>query len=71
MIRGFWLRHWYQSAKPDEVIKMFEYLAPLVASGAIWTPVAETYDFDQATEAIAKATHSRGKVLFTPIAMER
>ena len=71
MIRGFWLRHWYQSVKSDEVIKMFEYLAPLVASGAIWTPVAETYDFDQATDAIAKAAHSRGKVLFTPIAMER
>ena len=70
-IRGFWLLHWYQSAKPDEVIKTFEYLAPLVASGAISTPVAETYDFDQATDAIAKAAHSGGKVLFTPVATER
>ena len=50
---------------------MFKYLAPLVASGAISTPVRQTNDFDQATDAIAKAAHSRGKVLFTPIAMER
>ena len=65
-IRGFWLLYWYQSAKPDEITAMFDHLAPLIAAGAILTPVAATYGFDQVTEAIKKAAQSGGKVLFTP-----
>jgi NADPH:quinone reductase-like Zn-dependent oxidoreductase len=65
-IRGFWLRYWYQSAKPDEITAMFDHLAPLVASGTISTPVVATYRFEQIAEAIAKAGESGGKVLFTP-----
>jgi mitochondrial enoyl-[acyl-carrier protein] reductase / trans-2-enoyl-CoA reductase len=65
-IRGFWLLYWYQSAKPDEITAMFDHLAPLVAAGTIFTPVAATYGFDQVREAIAKAAQSGGKVLFTP-----
>jgi NADPH:quinone reductase-like Zn-dependent oxidoreductase len=65
-IRGFWLVHWYQSSEPDEITAMFDHLAPLVAAGTISAPVAATYDFDQAREAITKAAQSEGKVLFTP-----
>ena len=65
-IRGFWLFYWYQSAKPDEITAMFDHLAPLIAAGTISTPVAATYGFDQAREAITKAAQSAGKVLFTP-----
>src|ERR1700737_1092486 len=65
-IRGFWLLYWYQSATPDEITATFYHLAPLVAAGAISTPVAATYRFDQVSEAITKATQSGGKVLFTP-----
>ena len=65
-IRGFWLLHWYQSAKPDEIAAMFDYLAPLVASGSISTPVVATYGFEQVAEAIAKAGETGGKVLFMP-----
>jgi len=65
-IRGFWLLYWYQSAKPDEIAAMFDHLAPLIAAGAISTPVAATYGFDQVSEAIAKAAQSGGKVVFTP-----
>jgi NADPH:quinone reductase-like Zn-dependent oxidoreductase len=65
-VRGFWLRYWYQSAWPEDVTAMFDRLAPLVAGGAISTPVAATYGFDQVGEAIAKAAESGGKVLFTP-----
>jgi NADPH:quinone reductase-like Zn-dependent oxidoreductase len=65
-IRGFWLVHWYQSAETDEITAMFDHLAPLVAAGTISAPVAATYDFDQAREAITKAAQSEGKVLFTP-----
>lgn len=66
MVRGFWLRHWYQSARPDEITAMFDRLAPLVAAGTISTPVAATYGFDQVGPAITKAAQSGGKVLFTP-----
>jgi NADPH:quinone reductase-like Zn-dependent oxidoreductase len=66
IVQGFWLRYWYHAARPDELTAMFDRLAPLVAAGTISTPVAGTYGFDQAGEAIAKATESSGKVLFTP-----
>jgi NADPH:quinone reductase-like Zn-dependent oxidoreductase len=65
-VRGFWLRYWYQSARPDEIATMFDHLALMVAAGTISTPVAATYNFDQFSEAIAKAGESSGKVLFTP-----
>jgi NADPH:quinone reductase-like Zn-dependent oxidoreductase len=63
-ILGFWLVHWYQLAKPDEITAMFDHLAPLIAAGTISAPVAATYRFDQVTEAITKATQGGGKVLF-------
>jgi hypothetical protein len=50
---------------------MFKYLAPLVASGAISTPVRQTHDFDQAADAIAKPAQSGARNPFTPIGMER
>jgi NADPH:quinone reductase-like Zn-dependent oxidoreductase len=65
-IRGFWLLHWYQSAKTVEITAMFDHLTPLIAAGTISTPVAATYRFDQVSEAITKAAQSGGKVLFTP-----
>jgi NADPH:quinone reductase-like Zn-dependent oxidoreductase len=65
-IRGFWLLHWYRSAGPEAIAAMFERLAPLVASGAIATPVVATYRFEQVKEALARAAESRGRVLFTP-----
>ena len=65
-VRGFWLRYWYQSARPDDIVAMFDRLVPLVAAGTISTPVAAICGFDQVGEAITKATQSGGKVLFTP-----
>jgi NADPH:quinone reductase-like Zn-dependent oxidoreductase len=65
-IRGYWLRFWYQSARPEEITAMFDRLAPLVASGAIATPVVASYRLDQVAEALAKAAESRGRVLFVP-----
>jgi len=66
IVRGFWLRYWYQSAEPNEITAMFDHLAPLIAAGTISAPIAGTYGFDQVNEAIAKASQSGGKVLFTP-----
>jgi NADPH:quinone reductase-like Zn-dependent oxidoreductase len=65
-VRGFWLFYWYQSAEPEELTAMFDHLAPLVASGAIATPVAATFGLENVKDAITKAMESGGKVLFTP-----
>jgi NADPH:quinone reductase-like Zn-dependent oxidoreductase len=64
-MRGFWLANWFNSAKPDQITQMYDRLAPLVASGAISTPVAGTYRFSEIAEAVAVAAKNRGKALLT------
>lgn len=63
-IRGFWLANWFKAAKPDQITEMYDYLAPLVASGAISAPIAGIYGFADIAEAVAAASKNRGKVLF-------
>jgi NADPH:quinone reductase-like Zn-dependent oxidoreductase len=65
-IRGFWLANWFKTATPDKITEMYDRLTPLVASGAISSPVAGTYHFGQIAEAVAVASKNRGKALFTP-----
>jgi NADPH:quinone reductase-like Zn-dependent oxidoreductase len=64
-MRGFWLANWFKSAKPDQITRMYDRLAPLVASGAISAPIAGTYRFTDIAEAVAVASKNRGKALFT------
>jgi NADPH:quinone reductase-like Zn-dependent oxidoreductase len=63
-MRGFWLANWFKTAKPEQIAQMYDYLAPLVAAGAINTPIAATFSFNQAAEAMVAAAKMRGKVLF-------
>lgn len=65
-IRGFWLANWFKTATPDKITEMYDRLTPLVASGAISSPVAGTFSFGQIAEAVAVASKNRGKALFTP-----
>lgn len=65
-IRGFWLANWFKTATPSKITEMYARLTPLVASGAISSPIAGTYSFGQIAEAVAVASKNRGKVLFTP-----
>jgi len=65
-IRGFWLANWFKTATPNKITEMYARLTPLVASGAISSPIAGTYSFGQIAEAVAVASKNRGKVLFTP-----
>jgi NADPH:quinone reductase-like Zn-dependent oxidoreductase len=64
-MRGFWLANWFENAKPDQITQMYDRLTPLVASGAISTPIAGTYGFAEIAEAVAVAAKNRGKALFT------
>jgi NADPH:quinone reductase-like Zn-dependent oxidoreductase len=65
-IRGFWLATWFKTATPEKITAMYDRLAPLVASGAIATPVAGTFRFSEIAEAVAAAKGARGKALFVP-----
>src|SRR5260221_5901956 len=65
-IRGFWLANWFKTATPDRITEMYERLTPLVASGAISSPIAGIYGFAQIAKAVAVASKNRGQVLFTP-----
>jgi NADPH:quinone reductase-like Zn-dependent oxidoreductase len=65
-IRGFWLANWFKTATPDRITEMYDRLTPLVASGAISSPIAGTYSFGQIAEAVAVASKRRGKALFIP-----
>ncbi len=65
-IRGFWLANWFNTATSDKITAMYDRLTPLVASGAISSPVAGTFSFGQIAEAVAVASKNRGKALFTP-----
>jgi NADPH:quinone reductase-like Zn-dependent oxidoreductase len=64
-MRGFWLAHWFNRAKPDQITEMYDRLTPLVASGAISAPIAGTYRFAEIAEAVAVASKNRGKALLT------
>src|ERR1700736_4907957 len=64
-MRGFWLANWFDRAKPDEITEMYDRLTPLVASGAISTPIAGTYGFAEIAEAVTVAAKNRGKALLT------
>jgi NADPH:quinone reductase-like Zn-dependent oxidoreductase len=64
-MRGFWLAHWFNRAKPEEITGMYDRLTPLVASGAISSPIAGTYRFADIAEAVTVAAKNRGKALLT------
>ena len=64
-IRGFWLANWFNSAKPNQITEMYDRLTPLVASGAISSPIAGTYRFAEIAEAVTVAAKNRGKALLT------
>ncbi|VIO68465.1 Quinone oxidoreductase 1 [Bradyrhizobium ivorense] len=65
-VRGFWLGHWYKTATDDAMATMYGHLVPMVASGAISAPVVGSYGLEGFSEAIAKASAFKGKVIFTP-----
>jgi NADPH:quinone reductase-like Zn-dependent oxidoreductase len=64
-MRGFWLAHWFNRAKPEAITEMYDRLTPLVASGAISSPIAGTYRFAEIAEAVTVAAKNRGKALLT------
>ena len=64
-MRGFWLAHWFNRARPDQITEMYDRLTPLVASGAISSPIAGTYGFAEIAEAVTVAAKNRGKALLT------
>jgi len=66
-LRGFWLQHWFNAAKPQEMQEVFGRLIGLIAQGVIKVPVAATYPLDRVRDALAHAARDArgGKVLVT------
>lgn len=66
-LRGFWLKHWLDTAPPPEITAAYARLAALVADGTLRAPVAATYPLEQYGDALAHAAQAGrdGKVLFT------
>lgn len=65
-VRGFWQKHWLDTAPRDEIIAAYARLAPLVADGTLRAPVAATYPLEKFQDALVHATQpdGAGKVLF-------
>ncbi len=65
-VRGFWQKHWLDTAPPEEIVASYARLGGLVADGTLQTPVAATYPLEQSQAALAHASQTgrAGKVLF-------
>jgi NADPH:quinone reductase-like Zn-dependent oxidoreductase len=66
-VRGMWIYNWLQKLTAEEIVAMYDDLAPLVASGAISFPVADRFSFDQYLGALDVASKYSGKAILTPI----
>ncbi|MFK7836882.1 MAG: zinc-dependent alcohol dehydrogenase family protein [Sulfitobacter sp.] len=66
-LRGFWLFHWYQTATPDKVRALNDFLATKLAAGVLQTDVDARYPLSQVKEAVAHAARAgrNGKILLT------
>lgn len=66
-VHGYWVFNWLNDAgNCDKLTDIYAYLAPLVVSGAISSPVADTFGFDQFAEAATAAARFHGKAILTP-----
>jgi NADPH:quinone reductase-like Zn-dependent oxidoreductase len=65
-IRGFWQKHWLDTAPRDEFVAIYARLAALVSEGALQVPIAATYPLEKYEDALVHATQADrvGKVLF-------
>jgi NADPH:quinone reductase-like Zn-dependent oxidoreductase len=65
-IRGFWQKHWLDTASRAEFLAAYTRLAALVVDGALRAPIAATYPIEKHQDALAHATQTDrlGKVFF-------
>lgn len=65
-VRGFWQKHWLDTAPREEIIATYARLAVLVSEGVLAVPVAATYPLERHRDALAHAAQAGrdGKVLF-------
>lgn len=68
ILTGFWLSPWLQSMSRDEVFKMYNYLAELIAKKSLYVPIEKTYNLDDIKDAVKhSAEYNRsGKIILTP-----
>jgi NADPH:quinone reductase-like Zn-dependent oxidoreductase len=66
-IHGFWVFNWLRDiTNHDRLTEIYEFLTPLVISGALSSPVAQTFTFDEHLDALAVAARFSGKAILMP-----
>ncbi|MBV8352050.1 MAG: zinc-dependent alcohol dehydrogenase family protein [Verrucomicrobia bacterium] len=65
-IRGMWIFNYFRTPNIEKVAAMYQELAVMAASGAIFFPVAGQFSFNQFADAIAVAEKFSGKAILTP-----
>src|ERR1700757_2008293 len=65
-IHGMWIFNYFRTANPEKLAAMYQDLAAMAASGAIFFPVAGQFSFQQFAHAISIAAKFTGKAILTP-----
>jgi NADPH:quinone reductase-like Zn-dependent oxidoreductase len=65
-IRGMWIFNYFRNPNPEKVAVMYQELAAMAATGAIFFPIAGQFSFNQFADAIAVADKFSGKAILTP-----
>ena len=63
-IRSFWAKRWYKTASQERFVAEQKEIVRLVASGALYVPIAATYPLTAYKDALAHASKGQGRVLF-------
>ena len=68
ILTGFWLMPWLQTMDRQEIFKMYNHLASLIASKKLHVPIEKTYPLEEIKKAVKhSATYNRsGKIILTP-----
>ena len=65
-IHGMWIFNNFRNPNPEKVAVMYQELAAMAATGAIFFPIAGQFSFNQFADAIAVADKFSGKSILTP-----
>ena len=68
VLTGFWLSPWLQTMTREEIFKMYNYLAELIAKKSLYVPIEKTYSLDDIKNAVKHSSeyNRSGKIILTP-----
>ena len=68
VLTGFWLMPWLMNMSREEIFRMYNHLANLIAEKKLYVPIEKTYNLDDIKSAVEhSASYNRsGKIIITP-----